>query len=149
MPCYRCGARQADPEAGKPSPWKRGVLAEHQVLICPDCLPSAIPELDRCAACGGVRLIRRLDQVECRDCRHVRDAGPEPPAVPGTATAPDAAAAPGAGAVPGAGAADRAPGAGAADAGAPGSGEPGGGAPVVPGLADEVARALDRLLGRG
>jgi hypothetical protein len=94
-----------DPEAGKPSPWKRGVLAEHQVLICPDCLASAVPELDRCDRCGGAHLIRRLDQVECLDCRYVRDAVREPPPSM-TAAAPAAT------------------------------------------LADEVARALERVLGR-
>lgn len=105
MPCYRCGTRQADPEAGKASPWKRGVLAEHQVLICPDCLPSAVPELDTCARCGSTHLIRRLDQVECLDCRHAREAAPEPPP-PVTAAVPPQT------------------------------------------LADEVARALQRVLGR-
>ena len=104
MPCYRCGTRQADPEAGKPSPWKRGVLAEHQVLICPDCFTAAVPELDRCVRCGSAHLIRRLDQVECLDCRLTRDAVTEPP--------PSAAA-----------------------AASPGT------------LADEVARALNRVLG--
>jgi hypothetical protein len=104
MPCYRCGTRQVDPEAGKSSPWKRGVLAEHQVLICPDCLALAVPELDRCARCDGAHLIRRLDQVECLDCRHVRDATQEPPPSL-TAAAPPAT------------------------------------------LADEVARALERVLG--
>jgi hypothetical protein len=104
MPCYRCGARQVDPEAGKSSPWKRGVLAEHQVLICPDCLALAVPELDRCVRCDGAHLIRRLDQVECLDCRYVRDADREPPPSR-TAAAPPAT------------------------------------------LADEVARALERVLG--
>ena len=30
MPCYRCGARQVDPDRGE-SPWKRGVRADRQV----------------------------------------------------------------------------------------------------------------------
>jgi predicted nucleic acid-binding Zn-ribbon protein len=81
VPCYRCGTRQVDPEPGKPSPWHRGVVCEHQVLICPDCYPTALTELTRCPRCGGVRLVKRLDQVECQDCHLTRDASPEP-AVP-------------------------------------------------------------------
>ena len=74
VPCYRCGTRQVDPEPGKPSPWHRGVVREHQVLICPDCYPSAIADLSRCSRCDSVRLVKRLDQVECLDCRLTRDA---------------------------------------------------------------------------
>lgn len=75
MPCYRCGTRQVDPEPGKPSPYHRGLVGERQVLICPDCQPAALADLTRCERCGGVHLIRRLDQVECLDCRLIRDAG--------------------------------------------------------------------------
>ena len=78
MPCYRCGARQSDPEPGKPSPWRQGLVREHQVLICPDCHPAALVELTRCVRCDSVRLIRRLDQVECLNCRATRDAEAEP-----------------------------------------------------------------------
>lgn len=78
MPCYRCGARQSDPEQGKSSSWKRGVRAEHQVLVCPDCFPAAVAELDRCPGCGGPQLVRRLDQVECLSCGLTRDVNPEP-----------------------------------------------------------------------
>ena len=78
MPCYRCGTRQVDPEPGKPSPWQRGVVREQQVLICPDCYPDALADLARCARCDSVRLIKRLGQVECLDCRLTRDAGSEP-----------------------------------------------------------------------
>jgi hypothetical protein len=57
------------------------VVDEHQVLICPACHPSVLPDLSRCARCGGAHLIRRLDQVECLDCRLTRNAaetlGPE------------------------------------------------------------------------
>jgi hypothetical protein len=76
MPCYRCGARQADPEPGKPTPWRQGLLDEHQVLICPACFPVVRAGLARCSRCAGVRLVRRLDQVECLDCRLVRSAAP-------------------------------------------------------------------------
>jgi hypothetical protein len=112
MPCYRCGTRQVDPDRGQ-SPWKRGVRADHQVLICPGCQESFdwAADLDRCAVCGGVHLVRRLGEVECRDCGHVRE-----PAAGGQAGTP--------GGDPGAG---------------PGSG--------APGLAEDVERALARVLG--
>jgi hypothetical protein len=47
---------------------------EHQVLICPVCYPAMRGELGCCSRCAGVRLVRRLDQVECLDCRLTRDA---------------------------------------------------------------------------
>ena len=78
MPCYRCGTRQGDPEPGKSSQWRRGVVGEHQVLICPACQPAALADLSRCPACASTHLIRRLDQVECLDCRLTRDAEAEP-----------------------------------------------------------------------
>ena len=77
MPCYRCGSRQVDPDRGR-SPWQRGVRNDRQVLVCPECQvahdwPAA---LDHCGSCGGVRLISRLGEVECRDCGWVRPAVP-------------------------------------------------------------------------
>jgi hypothetical protein len=128
VPCYRCGVRQTDPERGK-SPWRRGVVHDQLVLICPACQESTdwTAELERCAKCRSAHLIRRLGQVECLDCGLVR----EPEAV--TLVPARGASVPGAG-VPGAAArpsaADRLP--GAADTA----------------LADEVSSALDRLLGR-
>ncbi len=112
MPCYRCGVRQTDPERGS-SPWRRGVLADHLVLICPDCQQSAdwTADLERCARCGSVHLIRRLDQVDCLDCGLVR----EPALVGGAPSRPSS----------------RHGTSGADDA-----------------LAEEVGRALDRVLGR-
>ena len=69
MPCYHCGARQADPGKG-PSPWKRGVIADEQVLVCPDCQGSHdwVADLDRCAACGSSMLVRALGETRCRQC---------------------------------------------------------------------------------
>ena len=69
MPCYHCGARQADPGKG-PSPWKRGVIADEQVLVCPDCQGSHdwVADLDRCAACGSTMLVRALGETRCRQC---------------------------------------------------------------------------------
>ena len=69
MPCYRCGTRQVDPDRGE-SPWRRGVREDRQVLICPDCQAAVdwANDLDRCQVCGSVHLVRRLGEVECRDC---------------------------------------------------------------------------------
>ena len=117
MPCYRCGTRQADPEPGKSSPWRRGVVREHQVLICPACQPAALAELSRCPQCGSAHLVRRLDQVECLDCRLTREADADS-GMPGAETAP-----------------------GSPDIPA----MPDSAATRDPGLAAEVARALDRL----
>ena len=125
MPCYRCGARQVDPDRGE-SPWKRGVRADRQVLICPACQSSVdwSAELDRCPVCSSMHLVRRLGEVECRDCGDVR----EPSAATASVT-PTSGAAPG-------GAAGSAVG-GDADFG------------ETPGLAEEVELALARVLGRG
>ena len=138
MPCYRCGARQVDPDRGE-SPWKRGVRADRQVLICPACQSSVdwSAELDRCPVCSSMHLVRRLGEVECRDCGDVR----EPSAAPASVTPITGAAA--------------APGGAAASAG--GSSGSSGGSSVggdadfgeTPGLAEEVELALARVLGRG
>jgi hypothetical protein len=76
MPCYRCDLRQVDPDRGE-SPWKRGVRDGRQVLVCPDCQGSFdwAADLDHCPVCGGVHLVRRLGETECRDCGMVRDPG--------------------------------------------------------------------------
>ena len=118
MSCYRCGARQTDPVRGA-SPWRKGVRADEQVLICPDCQQNSawLDELDRCAVCGSTALIRRLGKTVCRDCEAVRLG-----ATPAGRTAR--------------------PGAAAAEGGThhvPGSDHD---------LAREVAAAIDRVLGR-
>ena len=111
MPCYRCGARQVDPVRGH-SPWRRGVKGDEQILVCPGCQASAnwTADLDKCRQCGSVHLVRRLGEVECRDC--------------GMTVLPD---------VPGSLSAGPAGPAGAR----------------APGLSEEVALALERVLGRG
>ncbi len=134
MPCYRCGARQVDPDRGE-SPWKRGVRADRQVLVCPACQSSVdwTGELDRCPVCSSVHLVRRLGEVECRDCGDVREPSPDPAGMgPVHSVSPvvaaDAASAVEPGAVPGPGAnLDLA---------------------ETPGLAEEVELALARVLGR-
>ena len=110
MPCYRCGARQVDPVRGH-SPWRRGVKDDEQVLVCPGCQASTdwTADLDKCRRCGGVHLVRRLGEVECRDCGM---------------TVPQAA------------------GGDLRSAGRPA-------AVRAPGLSEEVALALERVLGRG
>ena len=112
MPCYRCGVRQTDPERGK-SPWRRGVLRDELVLVCPACQESGewTAELESCSRCASAHLIRRLGQVECLDCGLVRE--PEAALVPAARQRSASAA-------------------GHPDAA----------------LAEEVGRALDRLLGR-
>jgi hypothetical protein len=69
MPCHRCGARQTDPVRGA-SPWRRGVRAGEQVLVCPDCQRDRdwTAELSHCGSCGSARLVRVLGRTECKDC---------------------------------------------------------------------------------
>ena len=73
MPCYHCGTRQVDPDRG-PSPWGRGLLHDHQILVCPGCQTQRdwTAELDRCGRCRSAHLVRRLGEVECRNCGSVR-----------------------------------------------------------------------------
>jgi hypothetical protein len=141
VPCYRCGMRQTDPERGK-SPWRRGVVHDQLVLICPPCQESAdwTAELEQCAKCRSAHLIRRLGQVECLDCGLVRE--PEALLTPGLTPGLEHGLDPGLVPVGGLSAAGRAPAGGSAPAG----GRPSGAADTA--LADEVSRALDRLLGR-
>jgi hypothetical protein len=44
------------------------------VLICPGCQSDGewVTGLDRCALCASIHLVRRLGEVECRDCGAVR-----------------------------------------------------------------------------
>jgi hypothetical protein len=111
MPCYRCGARQVDPVRGH-SPWRRGVRGDQQVLVCPACQAATdwTADMDKCPQCGGAHLVRRLGEVECKDCGAVVPPAAEPAGSPG-----------------------------------PGAPAPGGRAP---GLSEEVALALERVLGR-
>ena len=115
MPCYRCGARQVDPVRGH-SPWRRGVKGDEQVLVCPGCQAAGewTADLDKCRQCGSVHLVRRLGEVECRDCGATISPAHE-------SAEPQVAGRP-----PGLAAIDRAP-----------------------GLTEEVALALERVLGRG
>ena len=120
MPCYRCGTRQVDPVRGH-SPWRRGVKGDEVVLVCPACQATAdwTADLDKCRQCGSVHLVRRLGEVECRDCGEAIPPAPEggepqvagqPAGLPATGRAPGLSA---------------------------------------PGLSEEVAMALERVLRRG
>jgi len=132
MPCYHCGTRQADPDRGE-SPWRRGVLHDHQILVCPRCQEQRdwTAELDRCERCAGAHLVRRLDEVECRDCGLIRLTGIEgDPVADHSCTAPDTGAAGGGpGVIPA-----------AREARMPASPDPE--------LAAEVERALAKVLGK-
>ncbi|ACU70482.1 conserved hypothetical protein [Catenulispora acidiphila DSM 44928] len=101
MPCHRCGARQTDPVRGA-SPWRRGVRAGEQVLICPACQRDRdwTSDLAHCAACGSPRLTRALGSTHCKDCGAEDHVTPENsensqnsanPANPETAPAAEAA----------------------------------------------------------
>jgi hypothetical protein len=146
MPCYRCGTRQVDPDRGE-SPWRRGVRADRQVLICPACQASTdwAADLDRCPVCGSVHLVRRLGEAECRDCGSVSQ-----PADAGVSDVSD-------GGVSGASASgasgSEASGSEASGSGANASGATASGTVVIEGagadLADEVERALAKVLGSG
>ena len=138
MPCYRCGARQTDPGRGQ-SPWRRGVRHDCQVLVCPECQVAHdwAGDLDRCPRCQSVHLVRRLGEVECRDCGAVVP----PPGVPAGFSVP-------AGGVPVAGEQSY----GGQSHGGQSQGGLAHGDQVhgdqAPGLSEEVARALERVLGR-
>jgi len=43
------------------------------VLICPVCQSAGewVADLDRCRVCASIRLVRRLGEVECRECGNV------------------------------------------------------------------------------
>src|ERR1700722_10766088 len=128
MPCYRCGVRQTDPSRGQ-SPWKRGVLRQSQILICPECQDTVdwMSEMDRCSRCSSVHLVKRLGEIECRDCGAI--VTPEGPGETGVAETRLAV-------TPG-----EEPGAALGGAGPAAAGR-------APDLSEEVARALDRVPSR-
>ena len=78
--CALCGRPTYDPDK-RERPWARGVSAGRQVLICPACQgdrPDWNANLDRCAACGSLRLGLTLGEVVCRQCGHVGASSGEP-----------------------------------------------------------------------
>lgn len=127
---------------------------DSQVLICPHCQASDdwMADLARCPRCGSVHLVRRLGEVECRDCGTIvpPSAGPgEAPggeALTGEALGGEALEAPGGSALGGSALGGSALG-GETLAGDVALTEVAGG--PSPDLSEEVARALERVLGRG
>jgi hypothetical protein len=77
VPCYRCDTRQTDPAKGA-SPWKRGVVAGEQVLVCPECQRAHdwTADLDRCSACGSTQLAKTLGTVVCKACGAATEGNP-------------------------------------------------------------------------
>ena len=112
---------------------------DSQVLICPHCQASGdwMADLARCPRCGSVHLVRRLGEVECRDCGTIVP----PSAGPGEAPGGEGLGGEAPEAVGGEGLRGEALGGEVAlteVAGGP-----------SPDLSEEVARALERVLGRG
>jgi hypothetical protein len=96
-------------------------------------------DLDQCSRCGSARLVRRLGEVECRDCGFVvAPAG----GVAGAGVGRDAV-------VPGLSGTEVPGLSGTEVPGLSGTEVPGLSGSEAPGLSEEVARALERVLGRG
>ena len=91
MACYRCGERQLEPGRGS-DPWRQGVIGSRQVLVCPGCQAAGdwAADLDHCAVCASIALVRRLGEVECRTCGATGEAA-RPTTVLASAAMPDAA----------------------------------------------------------
>ena len=127
------------------------MVREHLVLVCPACQrrPGWSAQFQSCARCGSLHLIRRLDQVECLDCRLVRDAaeGATPEGATPEGATPEGATTEGAttegATTEGATTEGTAPEGSAPDGSAPAAGPAGDAA-----LAAEVASALRRVLRR-
>jgi uncharacterized Zn ribbon protein len=70
--CFVCGTNATDPSGG-PSPWRRAVVSDEQVLICPDCQrthPEWIDRAESCPVCAGKHLYKSLGEKVCRSCGH-------------------------------------------------------------------------------
>jgi hypothetical protein len=118
VPCYRCGVRQTDPERGK-SPWRRGVRRDELVLVCPACQESGDWTAEL-ESCSRCASVHLIRRLGQVECLDC-----------GLVREPEAAL---------------------VHAGAPASASPAAHSPAVASpdaaLAEEVGRALDRLLGR-
>lgn len=57
------------------SSWKRGVRADAQVLVCPDCQREHnwLNDLDTCSSCGSTMLVRLMGETRCRACGAAAD----------------------------------------------------------------------------
>lgn len=70
--CVFCGTQAVDP-AGGASPWRRAIIDDEQVLVCPGCQkarPDWIDRAEGCPLCGSKRLYRSVGEKVCRSCGH-------------------------------------------------------------------------------
>jgi hypothetical protein len=68
--CHYCGTEATDPAKG-PSRWARAVIADEQILVCPDCQkarPDWIDQTEACPQCGSRKLYKALGDKVCRAC---------------------------------------------------------------------------------
>ena len=65
-----CGTVAIDPSNGE-SPWRRAIIDDVQVLVCPDCQrshPDWIERAEGCPACASKRLYKSVGEKVCRSC---------------------------------------------------------------------------------
>jgi uncharacterized Zn ribbon protein len=70
--CLICKTEATDPSNGG-SPWRRAIISDDQVLICPDCQrdhPEWIERAEGCPICGSKRLYKSIGEKVCRSCGH-------------------------------------------------------------------------------
>jgi uncharacterized Zn ribbon protein len=70
--CLYCRKEAVDPASG-PSPWRRAVIDDAQVLICPECQrdhPEWIERAEGCPVCASKRLYKLVGEKVCRACGH-------------------------------------------------------------------------------
>jgi uncharacterized Zn ribbon protein len=70
--CFICKTEAVDPEAGD-SPWRRAVVSDEQILVCPSCQrahPEWIERAQECPICGSKRLYKSIGEKVCRACGH-------------------------------------------------------------------------------
>jgi hypothetical protein len=68
--CFICGRQALDPSDGE-SPWRRAVVDDAQILVCPDCQRSHPEWIDRaegCPVCASKRLYKSVGEKVCRSC---------------------------------------------------------------------------------
>ena len=70
--CFICRTEATDPSNGG-SPWRRAIIDDEQVLVCPDCQRSHPDWIDRaegCPVCASKRLYKSVGEKVCRSCGH-------------------------------------------------------------------------------
>jgi uncharacterized Zn ribbon protein len=71
--CFICKTEATDPANGEPSPWRRAIVDDEQVLVCPDCQraqPDWIERAEGCPVCASKRLYKSIGEKVCRACGH-------------------------------------------------------------------------------